>query len=113
MNSNHTPGKWYAKHSSENDSKKHAFNIRSKHESFDLSIGVILNDIYAEANAQLIAAAPEMMAELKTNHDFLFALYSTINNGIFNKETAQQLIRDRMTKQLSIIESTKFHIAKY
>ncbi len=63
-----------------------------------------VNDEQRQATAKLIATAPELLEELQTTNDFILALYSTINNNSFNKETAQQLMRDRMAKQLSIID---------
>lgn len=58
----------------------------------------------AKANAKLIVVAPDMLTELKDNHEFLLQIYGALNNrnGLdFN--SIQQSLRDRMAKQLTII----------
>ncbi len=62
------------------------------------------NNAIQESRAKLIISVPQMLDELKTNHDFLLALYSTISNSTFDKDKAQQLLRDRMAQQLQIID---------
>lgn len=59
----------------------------------------------AKAYAKLFAASPDMIAELKTSHEFLLQLHNAFNSksGLdFN--AIQQDLRDRMTKQLAIID---------
>lgn len=59
----------------------------------------------ARANAKLYAAAPDMIAELQTSHDFLLQLHSAFNSrsGLdFN--SIQQDLRVRMAKQLAVID---------
>lgn len=63
-----------------------------------------IEDIEANANAKLVVQSPTMLEELKTNYDFLLALYSSINNPSFNKDEAQQIMLDRMEKQLELVK---------
>lgn len=57
-----------------------------------------------QAHAKLIASSPEMIEEIKTNHEFLLNLHNKIQyrTGINWEELAQSL-RDRMAKQISIM----------
>lgn len=62
--------------------------------------------------AKLFAASPNMIDELKVTHDFILALYNSINNQTFNKTTAQQMMRDRMVKMLDVINKATTETAK-
>lgn len=119
----HTPGPWYLIDDvqlpiQENESSAKyigTFNIKTKPlEAHDVGLWLAAVHPYecsgftskeeANANAKLIAAAPDMFTELKDNHEFLLQLYNAINNrnGLdFN--SIQQDMRDRMAKQLDII----------
>ncbi len=57
-----------------------------------------------EANAKLIAAAPEMLQNEKDNHDKMLAIHYALSSSGFDKEYAQQLLRDAMTKTLDVIK---------
>ena len=59
----------------------------------------------AKAYAKLFAASPDMITELKENHEFLLRMYNSINTygNAVNLDQIQTEMRDRMAKQLPII----------
>jgi hypothetical protein len=115
-----TPGPWFVidstgKHSQKTGKYTGTFDIINR-EQYEVGMKVIgeakpyggehfpeLDE--ASANARLIAASPDMIAELKNNHEFLLQLYSALDNrNGLDFDSIQQSLRDRMAKQLSLID---------
>lgn len=63
----------------------------------------ISDDIVSALNNNL---HDEMLAELKTSHDFLLSIIRTIDDSNFDKVNAVKLLVERMQRQREIIEST-------
>ena len=70
----HTPGPWIARHCDANDSEPHAWKICT--DSIDRRQQVV-QVVYAERNARLIAASPDLLRELRIALKFLVALDDT------------------------------------
>lgn len=114
-----TPGPWFVCDSTmkrtTKDGHSGTFDIINR-EQYEIGMKVI-GDVKpyggnfpdkdeAQANAKLIAAAPDMFADLKENHEFLLRMYNSINTygNAVNLDQIKTDMRDRMAKQISIIE---------
>jgi hypothetical protein len=104
----HTLRDWYVKHITEYQDHipvKEYYVISSSSGSGNICE---TDNASAEslANAKLIATAPKLLQRERDNHDVMLAIHTALSSSDFNKEDAQQLLRDAMAEILKVIKET-------
>lgn len=104
MSDKHTPGPWVSP-DRPSDLSVWATKEGKTELIAETNINQWCKEAEAHANAKLIAASPDMISELKDNHEFLLRIYNSINTygNAVNLDQIQTEMRYRIAKQLDII----------